>query len=128
MTSTVDGFGPKKRHKRSGSTSSSEMKNADNAKSNVHVTSDANVNDEKEPIHVNDEFEDDVPMEHKGCCYVPKRIIVTFLLGLGMLLVYAMRTNIGVTVVMILDQSASAKVPSIDAYLNVSDVVLIEMK
>ncbi|KAL4225055.1 hypothetical protein ACF0H5_015749 [Mactra antiquata] len=51
-------------------------------------------------------------------CYVPKRYIVTVLLGLGMLLVYAMRTNVGVTVVMILDERAFEKVGSIDSLVS----------
>ena len=52
--------------------------------------------------------------------YIPKRYIVTCLLGVGMLFVYAMRTNVGVTVVMILDERAHEKVGTIDAILKVS--------
>jgi hypothetical protein len=52
--------------------------------------------------------------------YIPKRLIVTFMLGLGLLLVYAMRTNVGVMVVMILDDRAFEKVGTIDAKINVS--------
>lgn len=55
-------------------------------------------------------------------CYIPKRLIVTVLLGLGMLLVYAMRTNVGVTVVMILDEQAYAKVGTVDAIFNIPKV------
>ena len=44
--------------------------------------------------------------------YMPKRYIMTFLIALGMLLTFAMRTNVGVTVVMILDEQAHEKVES----------------
>ena len=53
-------------------------------------------------------------------CYIPKRYIVTFLTALGMLLTYAMRTNIGVTVVMILDELAHEKVGTLKDMHEVS--------
>lgn len=53
-------------------------------------------------------------------CYIPKRMVVTVMLGLGMLLVYAMRTNVGVTVVMILHERAFEKVGTLDASAHVS--------
>lgn len=52
--------------------------------------------------------------------YIPKRVIVTVLMGLGMLLVYGMRTNVGVTVIMILDEKAHEKVGTLHAVFNVS--------
>lgn len=55
-------------------------------------------------------------------CYIPKRLIVTMLLGAGMLLVYSMRTNVGVTVVMILDERAYSKVGTVGAYRNIPRV------
>lgn len=51
-----------------------------------------------------------------GVWYIPRRYIVTLLLGLGMLLVYAQRTNLGVTVVMILDVTAHEKVDTLEIY------------
>lgn len=53
-------------------------------------------------------------------CYIPKRVIVTFLLGIGLLLVYSMRTNVGVTVVIILDERAYEKVGTLDTIVDVS--------
>ena len=53
--------------------------------------------------------------ENEGCfthCYVQKRYIMTFLTAVGMLLTFAMRTNVGMTVVMILDERAHEKVGS----------------
>ena len=66
--------------------------------------------------------------EHSGlkpsiiscCCYIPKRHIVTFLTAVGMLLTYAMRTNVGVTVVMILDELAHEKVETLKDIHEVS--------
>lgn len=52
-------------------------------------------------------------------CYIPKRVIVTFLLGIGLLLVYSMRTNVGVTVVIILDERAYEKVGTMDTIVDV---------
>ncbi|XP_052801015.1 vesicular glutamate transporter 1-like [Mya arenaria] len=56
------------------------------------------------------------------CFPVPKRVIVTMLLGLGMMLVYAMRTNVGVMVVMILDEQAYEKLESVEAIMNIPRV------
>lgn len=56
-------------------------------------------------------------------CYVPKRLIQTILLGFGMLLLYAMRTNVGVLVVMILSDNASEKVGTLDARKNLPRVL-----
>lgn len=56
--------------------------------------------------------------------YIPKRLIVTVLLGLGMLLVYAMRTNVGTLAVMILDLQAVDKLESAYVILNVSVALL----
>lgn len=61
-------------------------------------------------------------LENYYSFYIPKRYIVTFLTALGMLLVYAMRTNVGVTVVMILDDMAHEKVSSAKDIHDVSDV------
>lgn len=47
------------------------------------------------------------------CCYVPKRHILTCLTAIGMLLTFAMRTNVAVTVVMILDEEAHEKVHTV---------------
>jgi len=58
-------------------------------------------------------------LSHHTHCYVPKRLIVTALLGIGLMLVYAMRTNLGVTVVMILDEKAYEKVGSTNAIVKV---------
>ena len=57
-------------------------------------------------------------------CYIPKRYIVTFLTALGMLLTYAMRTNVGVTVVMILDELAHEKVGTLKDMHEVRCVLL----
>ena len=43
-------------------------------------------------------------------CYIPKRYVVTFLTGMGMLVTYCMRTNIGVAAITILDLQAHTKV------------------
>lgn len=48
-------------------------------------------------------------------CYVPKRFIVTILTGIGMMLVYAMRTNLAVTVILILDFAPHTKVGTTQA-------------
>ncbi|XP_071119923.1 vesicular glutamate transporter 3-like isoform X2 [Mytilus edulis] len=56
----------------------------------------------------------------KGC-YVPKRFVVTAMTSLGMLLTYAMRSNFGVTVITILDNSAHMKVHE-DAMFNLPTV------
>ena len=56
----------------------------------------------------------------KGCCYVPKRYIVTVLSAVGMMLVYAMRTSLGVTVILILDFAPHTKVGTAHAMWNVS--------
>lgn len=61
-------------------------------------------------------------------CYIPKRMVVTAMLGLGMLLVYAMRTNVGVTVVMILHERAFEKVGTLDASAQVSTVLHTQSK
>ena len=45
-----------------------------------------------------------------GKCYVPKRYVTTAMTAIGMLLIYAMRTNLGVTVITILDHAPHTKV------------------
>lgn len=69
------------------------------------------------------ENDNSVKDANSGClkckgCYVPKRFVVTALTSLGMLLTYAMRSNFGVTVITILDNSAHMKVHE-DAMFNV---------
>ena len=54
------------------------------------------------------------------CCYVPKRHILTCLTAIGMLLTFAMRTNVAVTVVMILDEEAHEKVHTVKDFREVS--------
>ncbi|KAK3103573.1 hypothetical protein FSP39_020244 [Pinctada imbricata] len=44
------------------------------------------------------------------CCYFPKRYLITLLTGFGMLLVYSMRTNVGIAAITILDLQAHTKV------------------
>lgn len=51
--------------------------------------------------------------------YIPKRYVTTALTAVGMLFVYSMRTNLGVTVITILDHSSYKKVHE-DAIKNVS--------
>ena len=53
--------------------------------------------------------------------YIPKRYVTTALTAVGMLLVYSMRTNLGVTVITILDHSSYKKVHE-DAIKNVSSL------
>lgn len=48
-------------------------------------------------------------------CYIPVRYIVTVLAGIGMMLVYAMRINLGVTVILILDYAPHTKVGTPEA-------------
>ena len=79
-----------------------------------HITNDNDSNKEKQNS-------EEPKTNGKGKeFYIPKRWIVTFLSGLGLLLVYSMRTNVGVMVVMILDERAYEKVGTIDAMINVS--------
>lgn len=47
-------------------------------------------------------------------CYLPRRYVTSFFTGVGMLLVYAMRTNIGLTAITLLDASSVAKVEVTD--------------
>lgn len=57
-----------------------------------------------------------------GCCscpYIPRRYIVVFLSTLGMMVVYCMRTNVGVTMITILDEEAHMKVGTPEAKWNV---------
>ena len=53
--------------------------------------------------------------------YIPKRYVTTALTAVGMLFVYSMRTNLGVTVITILDHSSYKKVHE-DAIKNVSSI------
>lgn len=58
-----------------------------------------------------------------GCCscpYIPRRYIVAFLSTLGMVVVYCMRTNVGVTMITILDEEAHMKVGTPEAKWSVS--------
>ncbi|XP_033751828.1 vesicular glutamate transporter 2-like [Pecten maximus] len=50
------------------------------------------------------------PENEQRTCYIPRRYVTSFLTGLGMLLVYAMRTNIGLTAITLIDTSSAAKV------------------
>ncbi|OWF54203.1 hypothetical protein KP79_PYT18947 [Mizuhopecten yessoensis] len=65
------------------------------------------------------------PQKRKCTCYVPRRYVTSFLTGLGMLLVYAMRTNIGLTAITLLDTSSPAKVEDAE---TVSDYLVHEYK
>lgn len=57
-----------------------------------------------------------------GCTrvYLPKRYLTTFLTAMGMVITYAMRTNLGFTAVIILAEEPSQKVGTPDARWNVS--------
>lgn len=60
-----------------------------------------------------------------GCCscpYIPRRYIVVFLSTLGMMVVYCMRTNVGVTMITILDEEAHMKVGTPEAKWNLPTV------
>ncbi|KAL3842885.1 hypothetical protein ACJMK2_020860, partial [Sinanodonta woodiana] len=50
-------------------------------------------------------------------CYIPRRHLISFLVGVAMMLIYAMRTNVGVTVITILDKRANEKVGTIGVKL-----------
>ncbi|XP_055998700.1 vesicular glutamate transporter 2-like isoform X2 [Ostrea edulis] len=59
------------------------------------------------------------------CCsspYIPRRYIVTFLTTLGMVVTYCMRTNVGVTMITILDEEAHMKVGTLQAKWNLPTV------
>jgi len=85
----------------------------------------------KEEVNDNESDEEDELMKYrrcgrcsrtcrKGCCYVSKRYIVIVLSAVGMMLVYAMRTSLGVTVILILDFAPHTKVGTARAMWNVS--------
>ncbi len=54
------------------------------------------------------------------CCYFPRRYVIIILLALGMFFAHAMRVNVAVTVVTILDEAPYHKVGSTEAIENVS--------
>ncbi|XP_061178058.1 vesicular glutamate transporter 2-like [Saccostrea echinata] len=60
------------------------------------------------------------------CCfsdlYFPRRYIVTILATLGMVVVYCMRTNVGITMITILDEEAHMKVGTQQAKWNLPTV------
>ena len=53
-------------------------------------------------------------------CYIPKRVIMVILCFLGMFVIHAMRVNVAVAVVTLIDETAHAKVGSHQAISNVS--------
>ena len=58
------------------------------------------------------------PSEPPGC-RCPQRYLVTLLTGVGMMLVYAMRTNVAVTAIALLDEELTDKVGTDQAADNV---------
>ena len=56
------------------------------------------------------------------CCIrcIPKRYLVVTLCAVAMCIAHGMRVNIAVTVVTILDKTASSKVGTVEAIVNVS--------
>lgn len=91
-------------------------KNHDNGDVSKVETGDG----EKNPENEKDECS---PHKHNnGCCgfYFPRRYLTSLLAGLGMLLVYAMRTNIGMTAITLLDERSPEKVGTVEAIINVS--------
>ncbi|KAL5006296.1 hypothetical protein ScPMuIL_015102 [Solemya velum] len=65
---------------------------------------------------------DDVVTKRDDGFYIQRRYIINFLLFMGMLLVYGMRTNIGVIVITILDERAREKVGTLEAGYNLPHV------
>ncbi|XP_078333766.1 vesicular glutamate transporter 2-like [Crassostrea virginica] len=57
-----------------------------------------------------------------SCPYIPRRYVVVLLSTLGMVVVYCMRTNVGVTMVTILDEEAHMKVGTQQAKWNLPSV------
>ena len=54
------------------------------------------------------------------CTCLPKRYVIVTLCALAMCIAHAMRVNVAVTVVTILDTAAPAKVGTVEAIINVS--------
>lgn len=68
-----------------------------------------------------DEF-DMLDVSFNGCCfclYILRRYIVVFLLMFGMMVVYCMRINVGVIMIIILDEEVYMKVGILEVKWNV---------
>ena len=61
------------------------------------------------------------------CACLPKRYVIVTLCALAMCIAHAMRVNIAVTVVTILDTAAPAKVGTVEAIINVSVSLLLSI-
>ena len=81
---------------------------------NVHSSAEISSDMEKKENEVDQNNSlgtiDTLKNNQRSVFYIPRRYIITFMLGFGMLLIYSMRTNVGVTVVMILDEAPHEKI------------------
>lgn len=93
-----------------------EARDGDSSKSGTKVSEGQDGEDEDK-----DEVTD-AEESGAGCTCCPVRYCIIALMCIGMVLINAMRTNVGFTVMTILDETAHEKVGTLQALINVSNI------